>query len=317
MLVKLLFIIAIIVQSVAIIFALRLVRVTKYNAIWILFILGFIALSVERYLQLIAYNGVEVSSTTFIFSGFVVSIGLSIGVMYAHKLFLYIERINHQRSLISRRILSAVLHTEERSRSRVSKELHDGLGPLLSAAKMSLSALSQCQTEQERRDIVAKTNFAIDEAIRSVREISNNLSPQMLNDFGLNRAISRFVSQSLSHHAVKIDYRENLGANRYGSDLELILYRVVCELIGNSLKHSGCREISLSIYDQNETIEITYSDDGVGFDSEALVDCGLGLSNISSRINTLNGTFQISSSVGNGMSATIVVNTTGEGTAIL
>ncbi len=312
MLVKLLFIIAIVVQSVAILFALRLVRLTKYNAIWILFIVGFLVLSAERYLQLINYNGGEIAPRTFHFTGFIVSIGLSIGVMYAHKLFIYIDRLNHQRSLISKRILSAMLHTEERSRSRFSKELHDGLGPLLSSAKMSLSALSQCKSEEERREIVAKTNFAIDEAIRSVREISNNLSPQMLNDFGLDRAISRFVSQSSNLKTLKIDYRSNIGDRRYNNDIELILYRVICELVSNSIKHSSCKRIKIDVTQREEMIEIRYSDDGVGFDSERLSECGLGLSNISSRINTINGTFELKSAIGEGMSAAVEVSTNGK-----
>ncbi|MFI3303906.1 MAG: histidine kinase [Rikenellaceae bacterium] len=307
MLVKLLFIIAIIVQTVAILFALRLVRLTKYNAVWILFIVGFLVLSAERYLQLINYNGGEVSSEIFHVTGFVVSIGLSIGVMYAHKLFIYIDRLNHQRSLVSKRILSAMLHTEEKSRSRFSKDLHDGIGPLLSAAKMSLSALSQCTTDEERREIVAKTTFAIDEAIRSVREISNNLSPQMLSDFGLDRAISRFIYKSSTLHTVKIDFVTNLNGERYNGDLEVILYRVICELVSNSLRHSNCRNVTINLNEVDGELRLEYLDDGDGFDPDAVIDCGMGLSNISSRINSLNGVVSIKSCLGRGMTALISV----------
>ena len=92
--------------------------------------------------------------------------------MYAHKLFKYIDRLNRQRQLLNKRILTAVLRTEEKSRSRFSKELHDGLGPLLSSAKMSLSALAGERREEERGEIIANTTYVIDEAIRSLREIS-------------------------------------------------------------------------------------------------------------------------------------------------
>ena len=80
--------------------------------------------------------------------GLVISISMSIGVMYAHKLFKYIARLNRQRQLLNKRILTAVLRTEEKSRSQFSKELHDGLGPLLSSAKMSLDPLAAVDFEQ-------------------------------------------------------------------------------------------------------------------------------------------------------------------------
>ena len=143
MLIKILLVISIIVQTLATAYALRLVRATKYNSVWILFIVGFSLLSVERFVQLLMAGGHYVPRWWFGYLGIVVSVCLSIGVMYAHKLFKYIDRLNRQRQLLNKRILTAVLRTEEKARSRFSKELHDGLGPLLSSARMSLSVLSR------------------------------------------------------------------------------------------------------------------------------------------------------------------------------
>ena len=140
MLIKILLVIAILIQSVATAYALKLVRATKYNSVWILFIVGFSLLSVERFVQLLMASGQYVPRWWFAYLGIVISICLSIGVMYAHKLFKYIGRLNRQRQLLNKRILTAVLRTEEKARSRFSKELHDGLGPLLSSARMSRSA---------------------------------------------------------------------------------------------------------------------------------------------------------------------------------
>ena len=184
--IKVFLIIAVIIQTVATVYALRLVRATKYNAVWILFIIGFSLLSVERIVQVMVVNGgVGIPHDTFSWLGVVISICMSIGVMYAHKLIRYIDRLNRQRQLMQKRILTAVLRTEEKSRSQFSKELHDGLGPLLSSAKMSLTALSREERTPAQREIIDNTTYVIDEAIRSLREISNNLSPQVLNDFGL------------------------------------------------------------------------------------------------------------------------------------
>ena len=310
MLITILLILSIVVQTLATAYALRLVRATKYNSVWILFIVGFSLLTIERLVQLLMDLGVEVVPRWwFGYLGVTVSICLSIGVMYAHKLFRYIDRLNHQRTLLNKRILTAVLRTEEKARSRFSKELHDGLGPLLSSAKMSLTALSRDEHNAEQREIIDNTTYVIEEAIRSLREISNNLSPHVLNDFGLARGVQNFIDKSVAMHDVKIRFTTNLRSERYDTDVEVILYRVICELINNSLKHSGCTAINLSLSQNGPELTLDYSDNGRGFNPQAMMDCGMGLSTISSRINSLGGSCSITSSRGKGMQAAIRVNT--------
>lgn len=309
MLIKILLIIAIVVQTVATVYALRLVRTTKYNSVWILFIVGFSLLSVERLVQFLIASGQYVPRWWFGYLGIVISVCLSIGVMYAHKLFKYIDRLNRQRQLLNKRILTAVLRTEEKARSRFSKELHDGLGPLLSSARMSLTALARYEQDAAQRDILANTTYVIDEAIRSLREISNNLSPHVLNDFGLARGVQNFIDKSAAMHDVKIRFTTNLRTERFDTDVEVILYRVICELINNSLKHAACTSVNLSLAQTGSLLALDYSDDGHGFNPQAMMDCGMGLSNISSRINSLGGTFDIVSAKGKGMRASIRVDT--------
>lgn len=309
MVIKILLIIAIVIQTVATVYALKLVRTTKYNSVWILFIVGFSLLSVERVIQFMLVSGQAVPPATFAYLGVVISVCLSIGVVYAHKLFKYIGRLNRQRQLLNKRILTAVLRTEEKSRSRFSKELHDGLGPLLSSARMSLSALARDGQSAEQQEIIANTTYVIDEAIRSLREISNNLSPHVLNDFGLARGVQNFITKSAAMHEVKIRFTTNLRNERYDPDVEVIVYRVICELINNSLKHSGCSEINLSLSQNGGTLALDYSDNGHGFNPQAMMDCGMGLSNIASRINSLGGTLDISGAKGRGMRTAIRVST--------
>lgn len=302
---KILLVAAILIQLVASVFAVRLIRTTRYNSIWILFIVGFMLLSVERLLQLFWVSGRRFPMEISVWLGVVISVALSIGVMYAHKLFRYIARMNRYRQTVNKRILTAVLRTEEKSRSRFAKELHDGLGPLLSSAKMSLSAISREGMDDERCAIVENTSYVIDEAIRSLREISNNMSPHVLIDFGLVRGIQNFIQKCAGMHDVKIRFTTDLRSERFDADVEVILYRVVCELINNSLKHSGCTEISLSLSQGNGRLSLDYSDNGRGFDPQAMMDCGMGLSNISSRVHSLNGTFDIRGKKGKGMSAAV------------
>ena len=311
MTIKILLYLAIIVQFVAMYYAVRLVRATKYNSIWILFIIGFLVLAVQRLLQLWGSYGHEMPMLTSVWLDIIISICVSGGIVMLDRLIDYIDRLNRHRQLLDKRILTAVLRTEEKSRATFSKELHDGLGPLLSSAKISLSALSRTEMDAERKEIFDNTLYVVEEALRSLREISNNLSPHVLSDFGLARGIRNFIDRSQALHNVKLSFATNLRGERYNTDLEVIMYRVACELVTNSLKHSGCSEIRLTLSATGEELELQYSDNGRGFNPQAMMDCGMGLSNIASRINSLNGEFDIRSSKGKGMTATVKVNVRG------
>lgn len=311
MMIKILLYLAIMIQFVAMLYAVRLVRMTKYNAIWILFIIGFVVLAGERVLQLWINYGHPEPLINLVWLDIIVSLCMSVGIVLLDKLFIYIDRLNRHRQLTDRRILTAVLRTEEKTRSNFSKELHDGLGPLLSSAKISLSALSRSEMDAGRREIFNNTLYVVEEALRSLREISNNLSPHVLSDFGLSRGIQTFIDRTLTLHKVKISFVTNLRGERFDTDIEVIMYRVVCELVTNSLKHSGCSEIRLSLSLAGDVLELQYSDNGRGFNPQAMMDCGMGLSNISSRINSLNGDLDIKSAKGKGMRASVQINVRG------
>ena len=304
---KIVVILALILQSVAIVYALRLVRRTKYSAIWILCVIGFVLIGVERYFEVIGIENDQVGLYISIAIGVAVSICISVAVLFAHRLVNYLDRVDRQRAMFNRRIMTEVLRAEERSKQHFSKELHDGMGPLLSSAKMSLSALSQDGLSEQQRELLSNTIYILDQALRSVREISNNLSPQVLMDFGLSQAVENFTSRLSVMHGVVIRFNTTLTTERFDGDVEVIVYRVICELINNSLKHSGCTDIVLNLEYQDNTLTLNYADNGRGFDPETVTDCGMGLSNISSRISSLGGTFTINSAKGMGFKATAQV----------
>lgn len=308
---KVLLIISILLQLFATFIAIRMVKETKYNSVWILFIIALCLMTASRVLEFIHIAPRESSPPGFlaiVWIGIAMSVCITIALFYARKLVEYIDRLIFQKQLTSKRILSTVLRTEEKERSRFSKELHDGLGPLLSSAKMSLSALSQTGQSDANVEIIRNTNYVIDEAIRSLREISNNLSPHVLNEFGLGRGVENFVSRLAGMHEVKFSYETNLGGERFDADVEVILYRIICELINNTLKHSGATEARLALMYDGSSIVLDYGDNGCGFNPRSATGTGMGLANISSRINTLNGTLELESSRGNGMSAHVVVD---------
>ena len=307
--VEILMVVAIVMQSIAAIIALYLVNKTRFSALWICCFIALMLLVVERFLQLSSFDGHQIPRMSYAWIGIVVSICFSIGVVCALFLVGHVERMTKHRRILENRLMTAVLRTEERSRAEFSRELHDGLGPLVSSAKMSLSLLSRAEMEDKNRDILKNTASVIDEAIRSLREISNNLSPHVLINFGLVRGINNFVDRVGSMHDVQISFRTPLREERFDSNIEVILYRVVCELINNSLKHSACKHITLSLTLENKHLRLEYHDDGRGFDPNNVLDSGMGLSNIRSRISSLEGRFRLSSAPGCGMTAVALVST--------
>ena len=304
-----------VVQLCAAIYAAYLIRRTKYSIIWWLCIVGFIVSIGQHVMFICSGHGYGMSSELYTALDLFVSLSVVVAVIFAHKLVNHVELLNYQRSLFSKRILSAVLRAEERSRTTFAKELHDGMGPLLSSAKMSLSAISVENMSEEQQQILRNTRFLIDEAIRSVREISNSVSPQVLSDFGLAHGIRNFLSKISSLNVVNMAFNTNLDKERFDGDTEVVIYRVVCELINNSLKHSGCTEIEISLMLNGTKLSLEYRDNGCGFNFDEVSSNGMGLSNITSRIDSLNGSIEISSHKGEGMSAVACVETAADGAA--
>ena len=298
-----------VVQLCAAIYAAYLIRRTKYNIIWWLFIVSFIVSIAQHIMFICSGYGYSISGELYTAFDLFASLCIVIAVMFAHRLVNHVQRLNHQRSMFSKQILSAVLRAEERSRTTFAKELHDGMGPLLSSVKMSLSAISIENMSEEQQQILKNTRFLIDESIRSVREISNSVSPQVLSDFGLVYAIRNFLAKISPLHAVNMVFDTHLDKERFDSNIEVILYRVVCELINNSLKHSGCSKIEISLALDGTKLVLKYRDNGCGFDLVAERASGMGLSNITSRIDSLNGSIEFESRKGEGMSAVAYIDT--------
>lgn len=310
--VEILMIVSIVMQVGAMIIALFLVNKTKYMALWICCIISLALLCLERYFQLQEFAGNDVSDMVFAWVGIVVSLSFSICVLCARFLVDHVDYVTNQRRILENKLLTAVLRTEERSRASFSRELHDGLGPLLSSAKMSLSALQRADLSDKDRAMLQNSTAVIDEAIRSLREISNNLSPHVLNNFGLARGIKNFVDRvGQVHEKPTITFATTLGAQRYDSNVEVIIYRVVCELINNSLKHAACSEIRLSLHEESGLLVLDYSDNGKGFVLRDVEDRGMGLSNIRSRVSSLKGKFTINSRPNEGVNVKVRISVNG------
>jgi len=230
---------------------------------------------------------VEISSTPIIFNN-------------QNALLLMIRDISERKKL-ERELLNAVIKTEEQERLYFSQELHDGLGPLLSAAKMYIEWMSDSSSNVDIKTLIPDVMKILEESNKSIRDISFKLSPHILQNFGIPEALKAYSSKVVKSGKTQIVVQQN-DIGRLDSVLETLIYRILCECINNSLKHANARLINISFEMENKTLNICYSDDGKGFDVEkALHDRkGVGLLNMQSRIKSVKGFFNIQSEIGKG-----------------
>lgn len=201
-----------------------------------------------------------------------------------------------------RQILDTVIKTEESERARFARELHDGIGPYLSAIKFFLQTLMREEDPETRNSINKKALESIDEIIRNIKEISNNISPRVLNHFGIIPAINSLIKK-VSDNQIDISIHSNIEGVRFNENVEINIFRICTELINNSLKHSKATKLELSLTKEGENLIVTYSDNGIGFNykKKYAQGSGSGLFNIENRVNSLNGKYEFKSCLNNGL----------------
>jgi PAS domain S-box-containing protein len=213
---------------------------------------------------------------------------------------------------IERRILSKVIETEEKERKRIAKDLHDGLGPLLSSVKLYVNELQSADTDdKEKKEMLKYTNELIDDAVSSTRTIANNLMPGIITDYGLVKALQSFCNKLNIAKSINILFNAEDISLRFDSTIEITLYRVLMELINNSIKHASAKNIGITFKVENNFLNILFTDDGKGFDvSRTMNDPtgGMGLNNIINRVKSIQGTCEFISNVGAGTTVKIEIN---------
>ena len=207
-------------------------------------------------------------------------------------------------------IFNAVLQAEEKERSRIAKDLHDGLGPILATLNMYLEWLHEKGRVDQHPDILNLSMTSVTEAIITLKNISNNLSPHMLEKFGLTSALTAFVERIKKISTVKFKIDSNL-KERLPLIMEISIYRIITECINNTLKHSSSTEITIKLTMADNCLNFIYADNGQGFDVKSALELqsGMGLHNIQNRIKTLGGKIIIRSikNIGKEISAEVII----------
>jgi len=305
--------ISIVLQIIAASIALRFIKLTKYRLSWILLSLSFAFMAVRKFIQLFEYfRGTPSYMWQMIdeWLGVLISFMIIVGVVLIRELFYSLKKADIDRARSEKRVINAIITTEENERKRFAKDLHDGLGPLLSTVKMSLSALDNRIKDQTGTEILGNTNHLVNEAINTLKDISNNLSPHILSNFGLSSALSAFVAKINKTKAIEIDFKSNMENIRLETEKEVVVYRAAFELINNSIRHSGASRIEIDLNKHEKFITLQFYDNGRGFDTSALGHedtKGMGLSNIDTRVKSVDGVFILESTPGKGTSALIKI----------
>ena len=294
-------------QVAAAIIAISLFKRTKFNVSWILISSGFLLMTLSRVFELWPTIEPESEEQMVVIQrwlDFVISLVLLIGVFYIRKIFLFMRRLDQIRRETEKRVLSAVIRTEEQERQRFAKELHDGLGPLLSVIKMLVSGLGEKEDAEVNAKIKQNLRQAVDEAIANVRNVSANISPHILNNFGLKDSIEAFIKRMGQMENFNIYFTTNLGNQRFSYNVEVIMYRVICELINNTLKHAAASKVTIDLQLEDHVLYLEYTDNGVGFDVSSVGHYGgMGMDNMRYRLQSGNGDIEIFSEHSKGMRA--------------
>jgi len=209
-----------------------------------------------------------------------------------------------QAEIITQQDLStkAVLQAEENERKRIAADLHDGVGQLMSAAKMNLSSVENDLPFKTaaQKSAYQKAIALVDESCKEVRSISHQMMPNALLKSGLASAIKEFIDK-IDSSVIKINLHTEGLNERLDSNVETVCYRVIQECVNNVIKHSGANTLEISLIKDVDGISATIEDNGKGFNAKELFKFeGIGLKNIRSRIQYLKGTVDFDSEPGKG-----------------
>jgi len=296
-------------QLGAAIYAISLIRRTRFNISWILISAALALMAIRRlfdfstlFLETKLYQNEEINS----WIGVLISVLIFIGVIFIRKIFNLQDRIEQLREENAQNILSAVIKAEDKARQNFARELHDGLGPVLSSIKMTLSAISDESLTPMNKKIIKSAYHATDNSITTLKEISNNLSPHLLTNYGLEKVIETLANQLFSPRNIQYDLKFNMKENLLSEELKFSCYRIVAELMNNSLKHANPSLVNLTLSETDHFLSMLFKDDGSGMEyNQSILKSefpGMGLNNIFSRAKSLKGNYIIQTSPGNGFS---------------
>jgi len=239
---------------------------------------------------------------------------------YNQKKKLQQQRISELETLQQLTATGAVLKGEEQERTRLAKDLHDGLGGMLSGIKYSLNTMKgNLIMTPENNQAFERSIDMLDSSIKEMRRVAHNMMPEALVKFGLDTALKDFCNDVNQSGALLVSYQSiGLENEVVEQTAAITIYRIVQELINNTMKHAAAKTAIVQVTKSGDHLTITVEDDGKGFDTSMLekskarpdnqVGWGIGWSNIQNRVEFLKGTLDVQSEKEKGTSVHIELN---------
>ncbi|MES9992213.1 MAG: sensor histidine kinase [Candidatus Thiodiazotropha sp.] len=199
---------------------------------------------------------------------------------------------------------------EEEEKKRISRELHDGLGQLLTSMNLHIQTcidgndeLSEDSVQEQQKESLQALSCLVKQAMSEVRTICSAIRPAILDDLGVLAAISwqcRQISQLNEKLVVETDFK--IDETAIPEELKSVIYRIAQESLNNAMKYSQASEVKLSLLHTHDSIELTIVDNGIGFDCNRINErLGVGLMSMRDRANSVNGALKVKSAVGYGV----------------
>ncbi len=232
---------------------------------------------------------------------------------YTHRQRLQQARIDELETEKQLTATEAILKGEEQERTRLAKDLHDGLGGMLSGIKYSFQNMKEnLILTPENAQAFERSIDMLDSSIREMRRVAHNMMPEILVRYGLDVALKEFCSEVDRSGAIPTRY-QSIGMENVtiGQSTAVAVYRMVQELVNNALKHAAARQVVVQVHAsvEEKSLTITVEDDGQGFDTALLKQPGgMGWSNIQNRVDFLKGSWNVQSVPGEGTSVLIEIN---------
>lgn len=211
------------------------------------------------------------------------------------------QKIRELEDKIKINSMQAMIVGEEKERERIAKDLHDSLGGLLSTVKLQFDNFKTKLNGHQSMDQYNKAANLLDTAVEEVRSISRNLQPSALKRYGLVQALQDLINRLDQEGMPEIFFQHYDVPEKIDELVSISVFRVIQELLNNSIKYAKATEILIQINGDGEELTLQYEDDGIGFDKENLPKKGMGLENIYSRINYLKGNIVYDSRPGEGV----------------
>jgi signal transduction histidine kinase len=239
------------------------------------------------------------SQIGFLIAGLLLIVGAGSWYFYRvkqkQKLKLAEVRIAEQKKSIK-----AIIEAQENERQVIAKDLHDGVGQTLSALKMGLVKLSSDENTSELTQTkITQSAEIADAAYGELRTISHRMMPATLKEFGLANAIDQLLRRCFDNLDIRSNFDQTIGNKRFHKEIEIGLFRACQELVNNIIKHAHCTEVGIQLYQSKQNLILMVEDNGVGFDESESSD-GIGLQNIKSRVEAIDGTITYQTSLNEG-----------------